>query len=85
MKIINPFVLSDGAEAGVMRKNLLGSMGSERLEVVLKRQNTSRFFAALDERAKLAALRGRLAEQGRAREAATVAAAKAGPGSPSET
>jgi hypothetical protein len=60
MNVINPFALSDAAEAKIVRKNLLGSMGSDRLDVVLKRQNTNRFFRAIDAATRLAAFKKKM-------------------------
>ena len=78
MKVINPFALSDVVEAKIMRKNLMGSMASDRLEVVLKRQNTALFFKAIDKRAEFAATKAWLAERHNARlaKAAPPAGAK---------
>jgi hypothetical protein len=70
MKVINPFALSDAAEAKTMRRNLLASMASERLEVVVKRQNTNRFFKAIDGYFSLAALKKRAMERRKGREIA---------------
>ncbi len=74
MRVINPLALSDAAEAKTVRKNLLGSMASDSLDVVLKYQNTAAFFAALDKRAEVAAIKARLAEGAKARQARRKAA-----------
>jgi hypothetical protein len=66
MRVINPFALATKDEAATMRRNLLRSMASDRLEVVVKQQNTVAFFKALDERARVAALKSKWAK---AREA----------------
>jgi hypothetical protein len=66
--VINPFALSDAVEHKAMRKNLLSSMDSDNIEVVLKRQNTRRFFKTIEDRDNLKATVAMLAKKRRARE-----------------
>jgi hypothetical protein len=44
---LNPFVFSDSAEAGRIRRRIIGSMGGNDVNVIIKRQHTSRLFSTL--------------------------------------
>jgi hypothetical protein len=59
MKALNPFALCKPGEAISMRKNLSKSMSSDRLDVILKRQNTNAFFKAIDDRDSLRVLKAK--------------------------